>query len=217
MFEPCEILRDRAQISEASSLLKGMGVSGNPICECKDWDMAHVLPRLSHGNLLDMGCQGSPLLGNAETIGIVGEKIGIDLVPLPQRHGITLVQGDMTKTNFPSEHFDYITCLSVVEHGVNIKDFSKECSRLLRPGGKLFLTFDYWNPKIHTNMTLFGAPWNIFCKEDAEFVIHETESNGMAMVVPMNWTQGNPVIRPGYHSPGSVSYSFGILEMEKRK
>lgn len=215
MFNSCEILKEHKEINEATSLLKQMGVSGNPICDCKDWDLAHVLPKLSNGNILDMGCQGSPLLLNAAKIGIIGEKIGIDLTPLPQQDGITTIQGDITNTKLPSEHFDYITCLSVVEHGVDVESLSKECGRLLKPKGKMFLTFDYWDPKVIAGMTLFGMPWNIYCKEDAKRLIYKMENNGITMVAPMNWEQKEQVIRPGYHSPGNVSYTFGVFEMEK--
>ena len=105
--------------------------------------------------MLDMGCQGSIVLDNAKKLGLAGEKIGIDLVELPAREGIRLIKGDLTDTGLPAAHFDYLTCLSVIEHGVDVRAFVAECARLLKPGGKLFVTFDYWNPKITTDLRLF--------------------------------------------------------------
>ena len=39
---------------------------------------------------------------------------------------------DLEKTNFQSNMFDYITSLSVIEHGVNIQNYFKEMNRILK-------------------------------------------------------------------------------------
>ena len=215
MFNSCEILKSRKEVDKATSILCKMGLMCNSACGCKDWDMAHVLPQLANGNILDMGCQGSLVLSNTILMGIVGEKIGIDLVALPQQFGFKTIQGDLTCTGLPSEHFDYITCLSVVEHGVDTKKFAKECGRLLRRNGRLFLTFDYWDPKTCTSMALFGQPWNILCRIEVESLIQEMEAYGISIVSPMIWTQEEKVIYPGYHSPNNSAYTFGAIEMMK--
>ena len=105
-FKPCEILRTQSEIDRSSRFLRDQGLLLNE-CDAKNWDLAHILPRLGHGNMLDMGCQGSIVLDNAKRLGLAGEKIGIDLVELPPRAGIRLIKGDLTDTGLPAAHFDY--------------------------------------------------------------------------------------------------------------
>lgn len=214
-FTPCEILRTKSEIDNSSRFLRNQGLQLN-VCDAKNWDLAHILPRIGHGNILDMGCQGSIVLENAQCLGLIGEKVGIDLVELPMRHGIQLIKGDLTNTGLPSSHFDYLTCLSVIEHGVDVQAFVAECARLLKPGGKLFVTFDYWNPKISTDLRLFDLAWTLFDRNDVENLIEECKNAGLEIVAPMAWTQQDGVIRPGYWSPGNFSYTFGIAEFVRQ-
>ena len=53
--------------------------------------------------------------------------------PTTHRHG------DITHTDYADESFDAITCLSVVEDGVNVESYFKEMWRILNPAG-------YWLP-----------------------------------------------------------------------
>ena len=164
-FKPCEILKTHAEVHLSTYLLSKSNMISNP-CDVKNWDLAHILPQLSDGNILDMGCQGSYIIDNALKMGLKGEKVGIDLVPLPSPPGATILQGDITRTQLPSGHFDFLTCLSVIEHGVDVAAFAAESARLLKVGGTLWVTFDYWPQKLGGGIRLFGAPWTIFSQED---------------------------------------------------
>jgi SAM-dependent methyltransferase len=55
---------------------------------------------------------------------------------------------DLTKTNYPSGYFQAVTCISVIEHGVALPHFVKEMHRVLRPGGLLLISTDYWSEPI---------------------------------------------------------------------
>jgi len=156
----------------------------------KNWDLAQILSILDNekpNTILDMGCAGWHVLTLCRDWGV--ENIwGIDLefrlvdrlrpylyairnksVKLPYR----VIRGDMTKTNFPNNSFDVITCLSVIEHGVNVESFLKETSRLLRRNGKLYVSTDYWEPKILVEKSIrpFGLNWNIFSKKEIENLV----------------------------------------------
>jgi SAM-dependent methyltransferase len=54
-----------------------------------------------------------------------------------RRGPITYRHGDITHADYADESFDAITCLSVVEDGVNVESYFKEMWRILKPGGLL--------------------------------------------------------------------------------
>ena len=70
-------------------------------------------------------------------------------------------------------YFKNITCLSVIEHEVDIKKFVTEVSRILTDGGKLYLTFDYWTPKLKTTVKLYGLTWSPLDEYETQTLIKE--------------------------------------------
>jgi len=67
--------------------------------------------------------------------------------------GVRAMVSDMTMLPFATGEFDTVVSISVIEHISDRQTALREMSRMLRPGGKLFLTFDYstkkyegWNP-----------------------------------------------------------------------
>ncbi|MDH5729892.1 MAG: class I SAM-dependent methyltransferase [Gammaproteobacteria bacterium] len=186
--------------------------------ECKNWDLANILPRISVGSCLDMGSSDSHLLRNLVLKGIEGELHGVDLrkpnIPLS---GVQYQVADLMDTKLPSCYFNHITCLSVIEHGVNYEKFAKETARLLALNGRLYVTFDYWQPKIEPNMQLFGLPWTPLDREMTEDLIQICETHGLTLIEPMVWSTGDAVITPDNYSPNHMSYTFGLLIFEKVK
>ncbi len=63
---------------------------------------------------------------------------------LLRKYGVTYVRADLTKIPFPAETFDVVTCVSVLEHMPPPARTSglTEMARVLRPGGRLILTYD---------------------------------------------------------------------------
>jgi SAM-dependent methyltransferase len=210
----CKFLKGPNEVVEATKAILQEGLIPSP-CPPKNWDLSLVLPQLTDGDILDMGCSGSMVLINCVRKGLIGKKFGIDLVAQPAPDGIIHIIGDLTRTSLPSEDFDFITCLSVIEHGVNAYDFFRESSRLLRKGGKLFVTFDYWDPKLHTAVMVLGLPWCIFSKQEICVLIALARTTGLELLHPIDWTIGEPVIKPGYYSPCELSYTFGLIEFRK--
>jgi SAM-dependent methyltransferase len=86
--------------------------------------------------------------------------------------GISYVRGDITGIARPDSYYAYIACLSVIEHGVDVRAFFKEMGRVIRPDGQLFVSFDYWETPIDCGDRMaFGAPVRIFHKRDVEDMI----------------------------------------------
>ena len=54
----------------------------------------------------------------------------------------------LEETNYQSNTFDFVTSLSVIEHGVDIHKYFIEMNRILKKGGLLLTSTDYWLEKI---------------------------------------------------------------------
>jgi len=117
---------------------------------------------------------------------------------------------DITDTSFPDGSFDAITCLSVIEHGVDVQEFLTEAKRLLRDGGLLVLSTDYWPDGVDSNgVTAYGLPWDPFDMTDVTELIESAEAAGFR--VPSDPDLGatdRPVKWRG------MEYTFVVLEFE---
>lgn len=213
-------LKTREEIYIATKYLQDNGLVESGL-SCKNWETTQVLPLLKDGNLLDMGSDGSILLENATKIGINGFKVGIDLAYSENKilpDGTNLVKGDLMNTPFPDKFFDTITSLSTIEHDVDFTAFSKEVSRLLKSGGQLFTSFDFWEPKPDTSLTkLYSLSWNVLDRNDVIRLVQTLAENGLVISGEIDWTLQDAVINDAYCSPAkNVSYTFGILEFIKQ-
>jgi SAM-dependent methyltransferase len=104
-------------------------------------------------------------------------------------------------TGFPTGAFGAVASMSVIEHHVDTSRFFAEAARLLRPGGVLVISTDFW-PSGGANKT--GV---VFSTEDVERVLGEAESAGFA----------GPA-RPLYLDPRErviKDYTFLFLAFEK--
>ncbi len=212
----CKFLKSRAEVGQCTDYLKRNGYVPHSIA-CKNWDIAHIISDLSDGNLLDMGSTDSFILKNAAIKRLTGEKVGIDLrKPNVPAAGVKYIVGDLLDVPVPDHSFSNITCLSVIEHEVDFEMFAKEASRLLTPGGKLYVTFDYWVPRIITRIKVCGVKWQILDDGDVKNLIDCCNRHGLNITEDVDWTIGEKVIGPGYYSPDpQVSYTFGMLVFKK--
>ena len=73
--------------------------------------------------------------------------------------GIDIDNADITAMPYNDGAFDFIACLSVIEHGVDVPKFLSEAARVLKPGGHLFISTDYWQKPIDCGGRMaFGVP-----------------------------------------------------------
>ena len=181
------VLQNWQEIGEATMGLGRCGLPKHASGE-KCWDLYKLheivdpLPRSA--KVIDLGCSGVCTLKLLHTMGF-DSLFGVDLKPqLTDRisqlsrmwRGRTLNRPfrihkrDLTRTGFPADRFDVATCISVIEHGVDLSAFLQEASRILMPGGLLYVTADYWEDKIDVSDCAgeFGLPWKIFSKDEIE-------------------------------------------------
>lgn len=132
----------------------------------------------------------------------------------PLRRGpIRYLPGDITRTGFPDCFFDAATCMSVIEHGVPLEAYFREMHRLLRPGGLLITSTDYYPAPIDTrDKYAHGAPIRIFCKEEMERVFAQAKECGFEQTgeVDLDAT-GRPIRWEIY----DLDYTFLIFTLRK--
>lgn len=211
-------LQTRKEVDECTAWLKKRGLISH-FFTCKDFDIANICKELKDGDLLDMGSSGSWILHNAIRMGIKGKKCGIDLsdheAPID---GVEYTKGDLMATPYANESFDTITCLSVIEHEVDFDKLAKECARLLRKGGSLYISFDYWNPKVNTDdvgTKLYGLKWNILDATDVSKLEVAIGNAGLQMTSNLDWTTKETVINENFCAPYGKRYTFGLLKFTK--
>lgn len=212
-----EFLRSRLDADAATRFLHEQGYVSHSL-QCKDWDLARIIPEIGDGNLLDMGSSDSYILKNIELKRTDGELFGIDLrAPDVAVPGVRYLVGDLMNVPVKNGYFDYVTCLSVVEHDVDFRKLAREAARLLAEDGRFFLTFDYWEPSVTPSRKLYGLKWQPLDAAALRTLLDECEQAGLELVQEMNWELGEPVINEGYFSPEEgVRYTFGLITLTKR-
>ncbi len=212
----CKFLKFKSEVDECTKFLHQNGFASHNLI-CKDWDIAHIVSEIGDGNFLDMGSSDSYILKNLTLKNIKGDLYGIDFndpdVPIPR---VQYLKGDLMETGLPSQHFANISCLSVIEHEVDFDRFTLEVSRLLQPGGRLFVTFDYWDPKVTPPIRLYGLAWQPLDKQKVDQFIEACNLHDLKLVNEMDWELGDPVIQYGYYAPHpEMKYTFGMAVFEK--
>jgi FkbM family methyltransferase len=212
----CKLLRNRAEVDQCTLYLKKSGYVPHNI-ECKNWDIAHIVPAVGDGNFLDMGSSHSYVLKNLALKRIRGELCGIDLrAPDVAVAGVRYLIGDLIQTPLPDGHFANISCLSVLEHDVDYDRFAAEAARLLAANGRLFVTFDYWEPRVTPPLKLYDLDWRLLDAAMVRRFIAACTRHGLDAVAPFDFTAGDALINAGYYSPHpEVSYTFGMAVFEK--
>lgn len=213
-----KFLQTRHEVNTCTAWLKSRNLISHHFT-CKDFDIANICEDLKDGDLLDMGSSGSWILHNALKMGINGKKCGIDLsdheAPIA---GVEYTKGDLMATPYKANSFDTITCLSVIEHEVDFNKLAKECARLLRPKGVLYISFDYWNPKVNTDdvgTKLYGLKWNILDASEVSQLEVALGNHGLRMSSNLDWATKETVINDQFCAPYGKRYTFGLLKFIK--
>ena len=133
-----------------------------------------------------------------------------------QRGKIKYFKKDLTKTSFPDGFFDFVTSISVIEHGVDMDAYLQEMSRLLKSGGYLLTSTDYWLSAVDTkDLYPFGRNFGgakIFSKTDIEDLVRKARSYGLELVQPIDFTHKDKVV---YWKDIDRSFTFIFFIMKK--
>jgi SAM-dependent methyltransferase len=132
----------------------------------------------------------------------------------PARRGpIRYLPGDITRTGFPDAWFDAITCMSVIEHGVPLDAYFREACRLLKPGGLLITSTDYFPEKIDTaGKAAHGAPVKIFSRCEVEDMLALAKACGLEQTGDIDLDCAEPTVRWDLYN---LDYTFLIFTLRK--
>jgi len=198
-----KVLQNWEEIGRAAKFIERKGLPRHGSTE-KCWDYFQlyelIKDRQRSAPVLDMGCSGVHTLAFLHRMGfrdLAGLDLHITLLDRLLQTGrmwrertwrrpFRLYRGDLTKTSFGILSFDLITCISVIEHGVDHRAFLHEASRLLRPAGLLFLTADYWEASLHMADAShpYDLPWGILCRQDVIKLLECASQEGFQLYTP---------------------------------
>jgi SAM-dependent methyltransferase len=172
---PNGILQNSAEWQEAASRARQLHLPLHRADE-KNWDhiaaVDAIVGRLPKtARILDAGAEFYSNVLPALFVYGYRDLYGINLsfADPAWRGPIRYLPGDITRTQFPDRFFDAVTCMSVIEHGVPLDAYFREMYRVLKPGGILITSTDYYpDPIDTTGKTAHGAPIKIFSKRDVE-------------------------------------------------
>lgn len=122
-------------------------------------------------------------------------------------------RGDITRTGFKENTFDAVTCLSVIEHGVDLDRYFKEVARILKPEGVVITSTDYFETPIDTQgKEAFGAPIRIFRRDEINDALQVASSHGLALTGPLDLSCGEKTV---HWKQYQLDYTFLAFTLKK--
>lgn len=198
------VLKTEAEVKESLQKLKKLKL--RPHNEhFKNWDSYRVFSFiLKYGSaksyILDVGCADyGVILPWLELYGF-SNLYGCDISFKEDfRKGhINYSRQNLESTSFKSDSFDFITSISVIEHGVNLENYFREMSRLLKPGGYSLTSADYWPEPIDTKgIYPYGEEFGemkVFTREDIEELVKKAEKYGLKLIEPIDFSYKEKVV-----------------------
>ena len=209
--------------------------------EWKHREHARILNQLAvlgtrQGKLLDVGCLWGSFLGSAHQSGfdVTGvEPFGKAAIYVREILKLNASQGTLRSAGFPSESFDVVTILDVIEHLTDPVTELKEAYRVLKPGGLLVVSTPNVNSLIpsivNTERRLLGRdwfpfdnpPWHLWgftkrsitsCVENAGFAAEAIVPLESSLKTTNNEAGSNPWKRRAFQGLGKISDILGLSD-----
>ena len=216
------VLKTNKEVEDSLTRLKRLKLPPHPD-QPKNWDALRALSFILNkadkdSNVLDVGsAEYGIILPWLELYGF-NNLYGCDIAFEKdfQRGKIKYSRQDLQKTSFPADYFDFVTSISVIEHGVNPGSYFKEMSRIIKKGGYLLTSTDYWPQKIDTKgLYPYGkdlGEMKIFDKDGIAGLLKTAEKSGFGLVSPMDFTSKDKVVD---WKRVNKQYSFIFFALEK--
>jgi SAM-dependent methyltransferase len=140
--------------------------------------------------------------------------INLSFTEEARRGPIRYLPGDITRTIFADGYFDAVACMSVIEHGVPLEGYFREMYRVLKPGGLLITSTDYYPTAIDTQgKTAHGAEIKVFTKAEIEEMLRLAGEIGFESTGEVDLECSEQPVR---WEQFGLEYSFVIFTLRKR-
>lgn len=214
------VLKSSDEVAATLAQVKHLGL---PLMNdlCKNWDSLAALDIV----LANTHCGARIFDAGAETYSMIlpwlylygyRDLIAGNLVfKRPFNRGPIRYQfANIANSGFESGSYDAITCLSVIEHGVDLEAYFREMARLLKPNGILVTSTDYFEGPTNTHGQIaYGCPIRVFTREDIDQIVMLAKRFGLELTGPLDLTSHDRVV---HWNEFSLSYTFVVFSMRKR-
>ena len=213
------VLRTNREVQDVIRQVEKLGLPLNDDYP-KNWDSLAALDCIlketdTSAHILDAGAELYSMILPWLFLYGFRHLIGINLVfKHPLKRGLIRYEyGDITRTGFEDRTFDAITCLSVIEHGVNIRSFFEEAARLLEPGGILVTSTDYYCEPIETHdLKAYGVPIHVFTSDEITAMLNIAHECGLEPTGEINLDcQDKPVTWQVF----DLDFTFVVFTLRK--
>lgn len=238
----CRTLRSVEDLRDAERECRNLGLCTVPDSR-KHWDNLIALEAIRtldigrHEPIVDLGCRSGIILTWLHQLGY-RRLYGCDLrTPYPPlkaalsqklwRTAISglrmyfpnrnrLRQSPVEHTGFPAGTFAAATCMSVIEHGVNVDALFREAARLLRPGGLFVLSTDYWPEGVEVGQLKRFAETHgydrIFNRGQVMDICRKATVSGLSLLGTLDLEAEAPVIESDGFRYTFVTLAFRRVE-----
>jgi SAM-dependent methyltransferase len=139
--------------------------------------------------------------------------INLSFTEEARRGPIRYQPGDITQTVFADSSIDAVACMSVIEHGVPLEGYFREMYRVLKPGGLLITSTDYYPTAIDTEGKMaHGAAIKVFTKSEVQEILRLAQDVGFESTGEVDLECSE---RPVRWEQFDLDYSFVIFTLRK--
>jgi len=203
----CTALQSRAEINAASVIVGWLGLPSHHDPQ-KNWDTLkslYYILELNDANepILDSGSGSSSVI--LKWLSLLGYKrlyacdIRAHCGYKYEKAGINFSLQEVTRTNYPNGIFQIVVSISVIEHGVLIDRYMQEMSRILRPGGLLLTSTDYWSEPVDcSGIYPYGKEMDemkVFQPTELKDLCEVAEKRGLTLCSPLNLATKERAVR----------------------
>lgn len=219
----CNALRRKEEVEAASRLVELLGLPSHHDPQ-KNWDTLKCLHYVLGASgpedaVLDVG--GSPKSPILRWLQAAGYRhlYACNLDEKLDRSGseIRFSVQDLCATDYEDRFFRAITSISVIEHGVPFDRYLLEMARLLRPGGVLLTSTDYWSEPVDcTGIFPYGPTMpemRVFRPEELEELVAMAPEYGFELCAPLELETEERVI---HWERVDRRYTFAFIALRKR-
>jgi SAM-dependent methyltransferase len=206
-LKDCRPLQTRLESDAATAFVESLGLPSHHDAQ-KNWDTYKCLNYVIAG-----GDMETPVLDAGSGARVVAPRwfrqLGFRNVyacdvqgaqkDLYKNLGINFSVQDLTATNYEDAFFQAVTCISVIEHNVPLDKFAKEMGRILKPGGLLLVSTDYWSEFVDCSgiypYSFEAGEMKIITPDDMNEFTDMARENGMEPCEPLQFATTDKAVR----------------------